>query len=78
MKKLFGYADAYIQQSDWKTLAMLKFCLASIGVLIGISLPKKGRKPAMITAGILFAVTYVPLMAKFFRIVFEKKCPEEQ
>lgn len=39
MKKLFGYADAYIQQSDWKTLAMLKFCLASIGVLIGVSLP---------------------------------------
>ena len=39
MKKLFEYADQYIQQSDWKDLAMIKFCLAAMGVLIGVSLP---------------------------------------
>ena len=41
MKKLFGYADKYVKQSDWKDLAMIKFCLAAMGVLIGISLPVK-------------------------------------
>ena len=27
MKKLFYYADRYLQKSDWKDMAMLKFCL---------------------------------------------------
>ena len=27
MKKLFALADRYLQESDWKTMAMLKFCL---------------------------------------------------
>lgn len=69
MEKLFGYAEEYIEQSDWKTLAALKFCLASLGMLIGIALPQKCRKCAKIIASVVFAVTYVPLMAKFFRIV---------
>ncbi len=69
MKKLFDYANAYIQQSDWKDLAMIKFCLASMGVLIGISLPPKEKKAASWVAGTVFAATYLPLMAKFFRIV---------
>lgn len=73
MKKLFGYADAYIKQSSWKDLAMLKLCLASIGTLFGISLPQKGKKPAALIAGSVFAATYIPLMAKFFRIVAGKK-----
>lgn len=76
MKKLFAYADEYIQQSSWKDLAMLKFCLAAIGVIIGLSVPKKHRKPALYTAAAVFAVTYVPLMDKFFRIVLGK--PEEE
>lgn len=68
MKKLFEYADQYIQQSDWKDLAMIKFCLAAMGVLIGVSLPKKHRKTALWIAGGVFTATYLPLMAKFFRI----------
>ena len=35
-KKLFGYADTYVKRSDWKDLAMIKFCLAAIGLLIGL------------------------------------------
>ena len=69
MKKLFGYADAYIKQSDWKDLALLKFCLAAIGTLVGISLPSKSKKPAALIAGSVFIATYIPLMAKFFRII---------
>lgn len=72
MKKLFGYADKYIKQSDWKDLAMIKFCLAAMGVVIGASLPEKHRKPAPWIAGGVFAATYLPLMVKFFRIVTAK------
>ena len=73
MKKLFGYADKYVKQSDWKDLAMIKFCLAAMGVLIGISLPVKHRKTAAWVAGGIFTVTYLPLMAKFFHIVAGKE-----
>lgn len=72
MKKLLGYADKYMKQSSWKDLAMIKFCLGSMGVMIGTSLPEKHRKPAIWIAGGVFAATYLPLMAKLFRIVTDK------
>ena len=52
---------------------MLKLCLAAIGTLVGISLPSSGKKPVALVAGSVFIATYIPLMAKFFRIVVGKK-----
>lgn len=46
MKKLFCYADRYIRKSDWKDLAMIKFCLFSMGILAGMRIPEKNRKQA--------------------------------
>ena len=72
MKRLFGYADEYIKQSDWKDLAMIKFCLASMGVIMVVSLSEKRRKPDGWIASGVFVATYLPLMEKFFRIVRSK------
>lgn len=72
MKKLFYYAEKYIAESDWKDLAMLKFCLFSMGVLAGMRIPKKNRKRAGRIAIAIFAATYIPLMAKFFSVITEK------
>ena len=69
MKKLFGYADEFISQSNWKDLALIKFCLCAIGVIWGIVLPKKARKPAVFIALGVFIITYIPLMTKLFRIM---------
>ena len=33
MNKLFGYANRYLEKSDWRDIAMLKFCLFSMGIL---------------------------------------------
>mgnify|MGYP000212821489 CR=1 FL=1 len=44
MKKLFGYADEYIRKSDWKDMALVKFCLMSIGLMIGMFVPKGEEK----------------------------------
>ena len=73
MKKLFDSANLYLKQSDWKDLALIKFCLASIGLLAGLQIPKKHRKPAAIGALIVFLATYIPLMTDFFRILFKKE-----
>lgn len=78
MKKLFVCADAYLKQSDWKDLAMIKFCLAAMGVLIGVSLKPRERKAASWLAGTVFTVTYIPLMAKFFRIAAQTGKTEEE
>ena len=69
MKKLFTYADAYIQECTWKDLALLKFCLAAIGLLIGLEVPEVKKKPSAIAGSLVFLATYIPLMAKFFRVV---------
>ena len=44
MKNLFFIANEYIQQSDWKDLALIKFCLFSMGVIIGLFVPSRDRK----------------------------------
>lgn len=73
MKKLFCYADRYIKKSDWKDLAMIKFCLFSMGILAGMRIPEKNRKQAGWIAAAVFAATYIPLMAKFFSVIAEKE-----
>lgn len=72
MKKLFDYADEYLQRSDWKDLSMIKFCLFSMGILIGTHIPEKKKKSAGIIAAIVFIITYILLMAKFFAVIKEK------
>ncbi len=64
MKSLFSYADAYIKNCTWKDLALVKFCLCAIGVMIGLSVPKEKRKIPFLGALLVFLVTYFPLMGK--------------
>ena len=71
MKKLFIIANRYIENSDWKVIAVLKFCLISLGMLLGMLIREDHKKKVRsATAGIFF-LTYVPLMAKFFRTMKE-------
>ena len=58
MKKLFCYADMYLQKSDWKDMAMLKFCLFSIGLLVGMRIPEEHKKKTGIAAMFIFLLTY--------------------
>ena len=71
MKRLFHYADKYLEKSNWKDLAMVKFCLFSMGIMVGMQLPKEKKKYAWIGAVAIFVLTYVILMAKFLGIVME-------
>ncbi len=73
MNRLFVYAEKYIAKSDWKDLAMLKFCLFAMGVLAGMRIPEKNRKQAGWIATAVFVATYIPLIAKFFLVIREKE-----
>ena len=66
--KLFDAANQYCKESDWKTLAMIKFCLCSMDVIIGVLLPQSVKTAALTIAAVVFVVTYVPLMIKLFKV----------
>lgn len=68
MNKLFKCADQYLEESDWKDLALVKLCLCAMGVMIGLSIPKEKRKYPLIAAALVFVATYIPLMVKFIGI----------
>ena len=76
MKKMFKCANQYVKDSDWKDLALLKICLCSLGVMIGLSIPKEKRKYPLLVAGIVFAATCFPLMVKYIKIVVKASRPE--
>lgn len=73
MKQLFKKANRYLKTCDWKDMTLLKFCLFSIGILVGTSIPSKKKKPVNIIAVIVFLATYIPLMSKFVPILLEKE-----
>ena len=69
MLKLFEIGNTYVRQSDWKDLALVKLCLFSMGILVALPLRAlpKARKWARRT----FLASYIPLMAKCFRVAKE-------
>lgn len=73
MKKLFDYANKYASKSTWKEFALVKFCVCAIGVIIGVLLPDSVKKQALIIAGIIFVITYIPLMAGFIKVIKKEK-----
>ena len=66
--KLFDAANQYCKESDWKTIALIKFCLCSMGVIIGVLLPQSVKTAALAIAAAVFVVTYIPLMIKLFKV----------
>ena len=71
MKKLFETADRYIETSDWKIIAVLKFCLIALGMMIGMLIGPAKKKPVFLGALAVFFAAYIPLMVKFFRVYSE-------
>ena len=78
MKRIFDCADSFVQSRDWKMLALVKFCLCSIGVLLGLSVPEKHKKATSGFALGVFLATYFSLMADFltFAVNFFRPCEE--
>lgn len=73
MKRLFESANLYLRKSTWKDLAMIKFCLFSMGIIVGILLKEDFTKIVFICALFVFVITYIPLMMKYYRVFKETK-----
>ena len=73
MRKLLDLGNRYARESSWKDFALVKFCLFAMGLAAGTQVSEKYKKAAVGTAAGIFAVTYIPLMAKVFRIALRKE-----
>ena len=73
MKKLFDAANRYVETSDWKIIAVLKFCLIALGMMVGMLIKPQHKKRVFFCALGVFLLSYVPLMIKFYRIFTEKE-----
>lgn len=73
MRKLLELGDRYAHESNWKDFALTKFCLFSMGLAAGMSVPDKRKKGMYIVSAFVFVITYIPLMAKLIRIARREK-----
>ena len=46
MKKLTDAANRYLRACDWRDIAVLKICLCALGVLLGLAVPGRKKRPA--------------------------------
>ena len=65
MKRLMDAADWYLKNCTCKDIAVLKFCLIALGVMLGIAVPARKKTVSAWLASLVFVGTYVPLMSKF-------------
>ena len=73
MKYFLDLGNRYMQESDWKDLSLLKFCLFAMGLLIGTQVTEKYKKPVIGVSLGVFIATYIPLMSKLFKIMSKKE-----
>lgn len=69
MKNLFELGNQYAKESDWKDFALLKLCLCAMGIVIGTQIAPKYKKRVICASTGVFIATYIPLMAKFYKII---------
>ena len=72
MKNLFAIANDYLRLSDCKNWALINCCLLSRGVLIGVLVPSKAKRPVIMATVCVFILTYLPLAVKLFERIFRK------
>ena len=67
-KKLVEYGQEYINNLGIYDFGVIKICLLSLGIMLGIAVPAKCKKGFLAGAGILFAFTYAYTMSRFLGI----------
>ena len=64
MKRLLEAGNACIAEMDWRDMALVKFCLCAMGMLLGLPFPS-GAQVAALGAAVLFVAAYIPLVLRF-------------
>lgn len=70
--KLIKKVNNYMQSMNLCDMGLLKICLLSLGMMLGLTVNKKYKKPCLIALAIAFVATYVPVMTKFIGYMIKK------
>ena len=71
IEQVMDTANTYIKDSDWTDLALIKFCMLAIGVIIGATVCGKKKVPVIVISSIVFVVTLIPILIRFLPILSE-------
>jgi ABC-type anion transport system duplicated permease subunit len=70
---LFDWGKGYIKNMSIMDMGMLKICLFSIGVIVGILLPANVTSMALNIAIVIFAVTIILILYKMLKFAKNSK-----
>lgn len=70
-------ASVYAKRTTVMDLGLLKICLMALGVMIGVTVPRKKKLSTGVMATGVFAATLLPLMNKFLDISEELDSAEK-
>ena len=71
--KLFKYANGFCKETTWKDMALLKFCLCAVGLMLGLCVPEEKKRSGLLAAADVFALTYPLLMVRFLQSVLRQR-----
>lgn len=66
-------SERYIRKMNVVDFGLLKVCLFSLGLLAGTAVPNKHKKKTAMVAGAIYAMTYAPLMTKYFMVMLKNE-----
>jgi hypothetical protein len=69
MKTIIEHSKKYLDQMNLMDVSLLKVCMVSAGILIGISVPQKHKKKVAAGTSVIFALSYAPLMTKYLGVL---------
>ena len=71
-ERCIAATDAYMKESTWKDLGLIKLCVFSVGVLMGLTVPKNHKTVYSIIGALVIGVTLTPIMMKFIPMILEE------
>ena len=73
MKRFWWYIQKYNEDMTLSDKGLLRVCMLSLGVLLGLCMPHKSKKTVGAAAITGFLLSYVPLVGKFVSLMFPRK-----
>ena len=58
----------YLWSSNWADWTLVRFCLFALGMMTGVLIHKKAKKPVFIVALLAFIGTIIPVAYKYFKV----------
>ena len=65
VKRWLAAGRLMVRDMDLEDVAALKMCLLSLGVLLGLAVPRRKKPAFALFSTLVFIGTYFPLMVKF-------------